>query len=408
MKGSFSNGVLKLYIKGEFYEKQCTQEEVLELVSKNLSEEELLRWINPKYSEISKEIELNKCIMDKIYDSKYLVKKGDSVYYPKISDISLPQTFIRKFIKAEMENNEKLIQCYSKFWFWCSCNPDARCRENLMWFLDKYDMQITEQGLFVAYRLVDIKVNTSDFTDFITNKYINAKLNGISPKGLYVYEEEEEDEKYFIADYEDYGNLGSLQKLFDNLKEETTVYTDRYTHKMTIKLGEPVFMPRHLTDTNQDNTCSSGLHAASREWLKSNYHFGSVPLMVLINPAEVVAVPREDNYGKLRCHAYYPVKVVDLEDENSFLLPDGAQDSFIKIITDSKTATVNNEETVKYTFIVPQLDTIDRESTLHKINNWDKTHFEPMEEEFDEDFFDEDTSFDDDYFEEEPDTNPEC
>ena len=51
-----------------------------------------------------------------------------------------------------------------------------------------------------------------------------------------------------------------------------------------------VTMKRDACDSVQENTCSSGLHVAGKGWLKRNY-FGNNGLVVLVNPADVVAVP---------------------------------------------------------------------------------------------------------------------
>ena len=42
-------------------------------------------------------------------------------------------------------------------------------------------------------------------------------------------------------------------------------------------------------------------------------------MMVLVNPADVVAVPPIDDYGKMRTCAYYPVSVVDFDDEGNII-----------------------------------------------------------------------------------------
>ena len=103
----------------------------------------------------------------------------------------------------------------------------------LFWFLNKNGLVISKCGFFVAYR--------------------NAN-----------YHHTEED--------------GSI------------VYTDAHTGTTRIKIGEVVTMPREDCDTVQEHTCSQGLHCGSSWWLKRNY-FGNNGLVVLVNPADVVAVP---------------------------------------------------------------------------------------------------------------------
>lgn len=95
---------------------------------------------------------------------------------------------------------------------------------------------------------------------------------------------------------------------------------------ITLELGEPIFIKREECDSVQENTCSRGLHVAGKEWLESNY-FGKISLMVLVNPADVVAIPSSDNYGKMRTCAYYPVQVVK-RDENENIIDEDIKKRF--------------------------------------------------------------------------------
>lgn len=139
------------------------------------------------------------------------------------------------------------------FWKLAALNPNPVARDGLFWFLDKHDFEITLEGYFVAYRNVE-------------------------------------------------------------RTQQDGVYTDHYTKTFRIRVGEEVRIDRSLCDDNPNITCSHGLHVASKNWLSENY-FGNVGLVCLVNPINVVAVPEKDDYGKMRCCAYFPIGLTNYNKE---------------------------------------------------------------------------------------------
>ena len=93
---------------------------------------------------------------------------------------------------------------------------------------------------------------------------------------------------------------------------DSPVYTDKHSHSTEIRLGQPVRIAREDCDANQEHSCSRGLHVGAKGWLKQSY-YGNVGLMVLVNPANVVAVPTIDDYGKMRTCEYFPVALIDFD-----------------------------------------------------------------------------------------------
>ena len=83
-------------------------------------------------------------------------------------------------------------------------------------------------------------------------------------------------------------------------------YKDVHTGTMDNSPGRVVSMPRSQVDDNPNNTCSSGLHACADQYLSgfatgSNYR----TVAVKINPADVVAVPADYHFSKMRVCSYY-------------------------------------------------------------------------------------------------------
>lgn len=88
-------------------------------------------------------------------------------------------------------------------------------------------------------------------------------------------------------------------------------YMDIHSGTIFNGIGEVVEMDRNQVDDNPDSYCSSGLHFCSESYLQ---HFGSSddPIMILkINPADVVSVPKDYNGAKGRCCKYEVVGQVN-------------------------------------------------------------------------------------------------
>lgn len=248
-------------------------------------------------------------LLEKVKASEVLTLRGSSVYMLDVSELSIPEDFVSKIIEAEERGDEQELMKFKNFWTLVSLNPDSRVRNNLFWFIRKWDMQITESGLIIAYRNADIKkeakYTTSQVKAIINTYYEEKYLNHKDP-----YEE-----VFFIGEH--MKNLGEVYNEIVN-GADSPIYTDQHSHSTTITLGHPVSIPREECDADQEHSCSRGLHCGAKGWLKKNY-YGTVGLMVLVNPANVVAVPTIDEYGKMRTCEYFPVAIVDF-DENGDII----------------------------------------------------------------------------------------
>lgn len=80
------------------------------------------------------------------------------------------------------------------------------------------------------------------------------------------------------------------------------------------EIGKRVEMPRNEVDDNRDVTCSTGLHFCSWSYLPS-YHGNSGKVLILeIDPADVVSIPKDHNDAKGRCTGYVPKAVIPEKD----------------------------------------------------------------------------------------------
>ena len=348
---------------------ECTDEMFVNIYNNQTDEDYVKSILIPEFKNKQAIVAEKKNLMEDLEYSQYLTAKGSSVYLLDISELSVPEDLVEAILLAEKEQNEELIQSYLNFWTLVSLNPDSRCRQNLFWFLNKYGMTISRSGLFVAYRNVKIKKAgvsiDPKLANFISSEYARVKfVSKKSPKDYLVLKTVD---GYVLTKTSCNNTIGNLSDLYKQLSdvEISTVYTDGYTGKFEIKLGEIVSMPREKCDSVQENSCSKGLHVAGKTWLKENY-FGEVGLMVLVNPADVVAVPPVNDYGKMRTCAYYPVSIVEFDENGDIIdteIEDGFEDDFIDKICYS--GLINNNDVNPYFVNIPDIPELDKS----KINN---------------------------------------
>lgn len=97
-------------------------------------------------------------------------------------------------------------------------------------------------------------------------------------------------------------------------------YKDKYSGKFSNHIGAELSMPRSNVDDNPNNGCSSGFHVGSHEYADGWAGSDGRLMIVEYSPADIVSVPDESGYGKLRVSRY---KVID-ESHTRNILNDGA------------------------------------------------------------------------------------
>lgn len=93
---------------------------------------------------------------------------------------------------------------------------------------------------------------------------------------------------------------------FKKIKQD---YTDCHTGKIDNSVGRVVEMERNEVNDDQNQTCSTGLHFCSRDYLN---HFGGERVVIVkINPRDVVSIPTDYNDSKGRACRYEVVDEID-------------------------------------------------------------------------------------------------
>lgn len=359
----------------------CTDEMYQNIKDANEDSNTIKSIMIPEFFKKKDEAIAKKELLEGMSTSRYLTVKGASIYLESVSQLSLPEDLAVAIYQAEKEENVVLVNTYLNFWTLASLNPDSRARTNLFWFLKKYGMTISSSGLFVAYRNVVVKKEGSEISSKLAKRiskaYAKVKMKWKKSPKNFALVKDDEGYRPCPLDTVDIGAnrfakvIGNLKELYNKLNDENVAptYTDGYTGKFTIKIGEPVTMPREKCDAVQENTCSRGLHVAGREWLQNGY-FGDTSLVVLVNPADVVAVPPSDSYGKMRTCAYYPVALVERDEEGNIIndnFPDGFEDDFMEMITYQ--GEVNNEEQGSYQMQIPHLPELNADLIYHRLDS---------------------------------------
>lgn len=177
---------------------------------------------------------------------------SDCLYYDNDPIHSSLTDFVIKEIKRHPIDfvNLPIIKFLEKLYE----NPSENSKLSLFDFLSNHDMEIDDEGFIYAYK-------------------------GVS------------DDLYSITKGHGFVNG---QEFDDN-------YLRNYVNDI-------VTMPRSEVEDNPDVRCSSGLHAGTKEYAVD---FAPVVVLVKINPRDVVSVPKDADFQKIRCSKYQVLTVVD-------------------------------------------------------------------------------------------------
>jgi hypothetical protein len=262
-----------------------------------------------------------------------IARKGGLVFEPETGNVYLegfntpmPELLVDT-IERYVENNFP-VKAIHNFWKLLMANPDRRVREDLFKFIHTHDFSLTDEGYMVVYKAVSyMNHSDNDLASFVSNQYLHVKKDwGTSPNKYVVYEDIygelsitkvstfegwDLDKKEVV----EVGNLGELFNNIDNLiSDNSSVFTDMYSHKMDIRLGTPVVIERKECDADFSRDCSYGLHVGATKYVANFGGSGAPVLVCLVNPMNVVAVPQYD-HSKMRVCEYFPFALATRDDD---------------------------------------------------------------------------------------------
>jgi len=252
----------------------------------------------------------------------------DGVPFYSNYSVPIPKAVCEAVLEAAYNTDSRYtLASVLNFWQWCMLNPNAIARTELFLWLATGDFSITDSGMVIAQRCVDVKsgeMSDRNLETFVMNEYAKIKKWKKSVFNYFVYEKVE-DNTFKLLDNQqtdeissEYMRIGGLSDLYEKFTSADyhaavssgIVYTDHHTGTMSITMGKPVNIPREQCDEDSNAACSSGLHVMSKKY---GLRLGGVAIYVLVNPMNVVAVPAYDN-TKFRCCEYLPFGLVQKDD----------------------------------------------------------------------------------------------
>lgn len=81
-------------------------------------------------------------------------------------------------------------------------------------------------------------------------------------------------------------------------------WMDKYTGKISNKIGNIIEVPRGDVDDDRNNECSSGLHCGALDYVYSYGNGTDRIVIVKVNPRDAVSVPKDCSFQKLRVCRY--------------------------------------------------------------------------------------------------------
>lgn len=191
-----------------------------------------------------------KQITDRVsYDGVNVLFDGD-VVHAAIADQ------IRRTLEAGEADYRPLVA----FWEKLESNPNTHSKEQAYNWLSTHDFKITEDGDVVAYK----GVKRADTGGFVSISSGDAIVDGVAHSG-------------YIPN----------------------------------GIGSVVTMPRSKVAHDPSRACHYGLHAG--DWSYANNFAQGAVLEVHINPRDIVSVPSDSSYRKVRTCRYEVIQVITAE-----------------------------------------------------------------------------------------------
>jgi hypothetical protein len=189
-----------------------------------------------------------------------------------------------------------------------SLNPSANSREQLFRWTNAQNLTIDADGFIIGYKGVSDRPSDEDYTD-------------------------EDGTPLFPLDQYPFLSASGGHGIVDGIE---------INGRLPMGVGVTVEMPRREVNDNPNEGCSTGLHVGDYNYAVGYARAGAL-LEVKFDPADVVSVPADCNFAKLRCCKYTGVAIhdVDLGDDLTDHEPeatwdnDAAWDEFATVIPQS-------------------------------------------------------------------------
>jgi hypothetical protein len=307
--------VINLMIDGNVIQKKCDTPELADTFFKLVNDAK--KGSDVEYLNLM--TELNR--INRILIKGILETDQTGQYYLQGFNHPVPQLLVDTIL--EYLEKDYPIEAIVNFWKLLMLNPDKVIRDTLFDFLSQYKFAITDHGYFTAYKVVQHYsegITDDALITLVTEKYQRVKANKKSPKNYSVLYNAL-DKKYITVLHDEdklnegYETIGNLADLYTRIESgaHKTVYTDKHNQTTRIILGQPVRKERRH-EAHSVECSDNGLHVGSTSYVTTFYRENNVVIMVLINPAHVIHVPKSES-TKLRTAEYYPYALLEVNKE---------------------------------------------------------------------------------------------
>jgi hypothetical protein len=261
-----------------------------------------------------------KSVVKSLFGGRFIEDGGGRVYLEGTT-IPVPPYLVSRI--AEARENGWDDTHLVNFWSNVLLNPYEDVRQDVFAYCEQFGVPITDLGYMVLYKAVTFKHKAkekidSDLPHFVGEAYqrVKKQKKGIHRFEVFYHKENDSyrfSESMVSMDGENHvGNLKDLWENIDNLSQKSeTVYTDKWTKTMEIKLGVPVRKDHNQYHESRRRMCSEyGVHAGSYEYVKDYASADrDTVLMALINPKDLTVVHL--NQAKLQTSQYIPIAVME-------------------------------------------------------------------------------------------------
>lgn len=194
-----------------------------------------------------------------------------------------------------------------------SSNPSESSRNQLFNWTQAQSLTIDRDGYIIGYKGVSARTDERD--------HLDANGNVLFPLDRYPYQ-----------------SCSGGHGIVDG---------HEINGHLPMGVGVTVEMPRGEVNEDPNMGCSTGLHVGDFDYAKG-YAYAGALLEVRFDPADVVSVPADCNFSKLRCCRYEGAAIHDLSvgDDLSAYEPDAAEDeameAFVEYVPDTLRQRVRN------------------------------------------------------------------
>jgi hypothetical protein len=227
-------------------------------------------------SDVADLFSLSKAVSEKFesLSDRVIVEGGNVLFDGAVIDNSLTKQIVR-FLEED-EDFWPLVAFMDNV----MDNPEPHSREQLYDWLNQRDFSITPDGMIVGYK-------------------------GVASDAEHGYR----------------SISSGSEPVFVEVNGETT----RYTGRIPNPVGAVVSMDRNLVQHDPSVGCHVGLHVGTYDYAKGFSH-GTV-LEVHVNPRDVVSVPTDCGWAKVRTCRYTVVDAIDAPYSTGLVDPDGAYEA---------------------------------------------------------------------------------